>query len=275
MRRSAFWFAATAMSAALVLLPQAASRAQESREQLDALIKQYLAAHPDVVGEIVKDYVVKHPDILMNVVGDALKQQPAAGGAPGPAVNPAAGVNQADAVKKNASALFSSAHQVTLGNPNGDVTMVEFFDYNCGFCKGALPAMLTLLDDDHKLKVVLKEFPILGPGSVDAAHVAVAVRMQDSKKYLAFHRQLLGDSGPATKEKALAAAQAAGLDLTRLQKDMDSDEVRATIEEDAELARALGINGTPGYIIGNAIVPGAVGVAALKDQIANARVHVD
>ncbi len=115
----------------------------------------------------------------------------------------------------------------------------------------------------------------VGAGSVDAAHVAVAVRMQDGKKYLAFHRQLLGDSGPATKEKALAAAQAAGLDLARLQKDMDSDEVRATIEEDAGLARALGINGTPGYIIGSTIVPGAVGVAALKDEIANARVHLD
>jgi protein-disulfide isomerase len=211
----------------------------------------------------------------MNVLVDALKQQPAAGAAPGPTANPAAAVNQADAVKKNAAALFGSAHQVTLGNPNGDVTMVEFFDYNCGFCKGALPALLTLLDDDHKLKVVLKEFPILGPGSVDAAHVAVAVRMQDGKKYLAFHRQLLGDSGPATKEKALAAAQAAGLDLTRLQKDMESDEVRATLDEDVELARAIGINGTPGYIIGNAVVPGAVGVAALKDQIATARVHTD
>jgi protein-disulfide isomerase len=275
MRRSTFWLAATAMSAALALLPPISSRAQESREQLDAVVKQYLAAHPDAVGEIVKDYVAKHPDVLMNVLVDALKQQPAAGGAPGPTVNPAAAVNPAGAVKKNAAALFSSAHQVTLGNPNGDVTMVEFFDYNCGFCKAALPALLTLLDDDHKLKVVLKEFPILGPGSVDAAHVAVAVRMQDGMKYLAFHRQLLGDSGPANREKALAAAQAAGLDLTRLQKDMDSDEVRATIDEDAELARAIGINGTPGYVIGNAIVPGAVGVAALKDQIATARVHTD
>jgi protein-disulfide isomerase len=273
MKRSTFWLAATAMIAASVLLAPASSRAQDS--QLDAVVKQYLAAHPEAIGDIVKDYVVKHPDILMNVLVDALKQQPAAGAAPAPTVNPAAAVNQSDAVKKNAAALFSSAHQVTLGNPNGDVTMVEFFDYNCGYCKGALPALLTLLDDDHKLKVVLKEFPILGPGSVDAAHVAVAVRMQDGKKYLAFHRQLLGDSGPATKEKALAAAQAAGLDLARLQKDMDSDEVRATIEEDAGLARALGINGTPGYIIGSTIVPGAVGVAALKDEIANARVHLD
>jgi protein-disulfide isomerase len=275
MKRSTFWLAITAMSAASTLLSPAASRAQESHEQLDAIVKQYLAAHPEAVGEIVKDYVVKHPDIFTDVLVDALKRQPAAGGAPGPNAVPAAAVNQADAIKKNAAALFSSVHQVTLGNPDGDVTMVEFFDYNCGFCKGALPALLTLLDDDRKLKVVLKEFPILGPSSIDAAHVAVAVRMQDGRKYLAFHRQLLGDSGPATKEKALAAAQAAGLDLTRLQKDMDSDEVRATIDEDAELARAIGINGTPGYIIGKAVVPGAIGVAALKDQIANARVHAD
>lgn len=275
MRRSVSWIAATAISALLFLLPVTASRAQESHEQLDAVVKQYLAAHPDFVGEIVKDYVIKHPDIFMNVLVDSLKQQPAAIAAPGTNANPTAAAGPADAVKKNASTLFTSAHQVTLGNPDGDVTMVEFFDYNCGFCKGALPAMLTLLGDDPKLKIVLKEWPILGAGSVEAAHVAVAVRMQDGQKYLAFHTKLLGDPGPANKDKALAAAESAGLDLARLQRDMESDEVRATIDEDIALARAIGINGTPGYVIGDAVVPGAVGVAALKDQIATARVRTN
>jgi protein-disulfide isomerase len=271
------WIAATATIAALILLPASASKAQESHEELDAIIKQYLATHPDVVGEIVKDYVITHPDVFRDTLADALKRQPAAAAGPVTDPNLKAAAGQGDAVKTNAGTLFRSAHQVTLGNPDGDVTLVEFFDYNCGFCKGALPAMLTLLNDDPKLKIVLKEWPILGPGSVEAADVAVAVRMQDpgGQKYLAFHRKLLGDPGPANKEKALAAAKAAGLDMTRLERDIASDEVRTTIEENVGLARVIGINGTPGYVIGDTVVAGAVGIAALKDQIGTARVHIN
>ncbi len=133
--------ATTATIAVLILLPASITKAEEPHEQLDAVIKQYLAAHPDEVGEIVKDYVVKHPDIFMNVLVDVIKRRPAVGGAPDTNAIPAVAVNQADAASRNnAAALFGSAHQVTLGNPNGDVTMVEFFDYNCGYCRGALPA---------------------------------------------------------------------------------------------------------------------------------------
>ena len=110
-----------------------------------------------------------------------------------------------------------------LGNPQGDVTFVEFFDYNCGYCKRAMTDMLDLMKNDPKLKVVLKEFPVLGPGSVEAAQVAVAVRMQDKtgKKYLEFHQKLLGGRGQADKARALAAAKEVGLDMARLEKDMD------------------------------------------------------
>ncbi len=269
--------AATATMALLCLLPASAIRAQDSRQELDALIKQYLATHPDEVGAIVKDYVVNHPDMLRDALGDLMKREPAGNAGADLNAKTNAVPDSGAAVKSNARTLFGSAHQVTLGNPKGDVTMVEFFDYNCGFCKGALPAMLTLLKDDPKLKVVLKEWPILGPGSVEAAHVAVAVRMQDpgGQKYLAFHRKLLGDLGPANKEKALAAAADAGLNIPRLEKDMDSAEVGATIDEDSALARAIGITGTPGYVIGDTVVAGAVGLDGLKGQIAAARVHAD
>ena len=113
------------------------------------------------------------------------------------------------AVTENAATLFGSLHQVVLGNPQGDVTMVEFFDYNCGFCKRALSDMLDLVMTDLKLKVVLKEFPVLGEGSTQAAHVAVAVRMQDQtgKKYLEFHQKLLGGRGAADRVRALAVAK--------------------------------------------------------------------
>jgi protein-disulfide isomerase len=153
------------------------------------------------------------------------------------------------------------------------VTLVEFFDYSCGYCKRALPDMLTLLKDDPELRIVLKEFPILGPGSTDAARVAIAVRMQDpdGKRYLAFHQTLLGEPGPATKEKALAAALDGNFDLARIEQDMASDEVGATLGEDMKLAAALSVSGTPAYVIGKGVVVGVVGVAALKERIAQAR----
>ena len=115
-----------------------------------------------------------------------------------------------------------------LGNPKGDVTLVEFFDYNCGYCKRALTDMIDLMKNDPKLKVVLKEFPVLGQGSVEAAKVAVAVRMQDKtgKKYLDFHQKLLGGRGQADKARALAVAKEVGIDMARLEKDMASDEVK-------------------------------------------------
>ena len=172
-------------------------------------------------------------------------------------------------VKENSATLFSSPHQVVLGNPQGNVTMVEFFDYNCGYCKRALPDMLGLIKADSNLKFVLKEFPVLGEGSVEAARVAVAVRMQDStgKKYIEFHQKLLGGRGPADKARALAVAKDVGFDMARIEKDMTSDEVKKTIDENMKLADALGVSGTPSYVVGHEVIMGAVGLDALKEKI--------
>lgn len=180
-------------------------------------------------------------------------------------------------VAENADAIFNSPHGVVLGNKNGDVTFVEFFDYNCGYCKRAMGDMLDLLKNDPKLKVVLKEFPVLSPGSVEAAQVAVAVHMQDpgGKKYLDFHQRLLGGRGPADRAHALAAAKDAGLDMARIEKDMQSPEVKATIEENMKLAEFMGLNGTPSYVIGKQIVVGAIGLDGLKEKIAQARCGKD
>jgi len=177
------------------------------------------------------------------------------------------------AIKQYSDALFSSPRQVVLGNPNGNVTFVEFFDYNCGYCKRAMDDMLTLLKDDPKLKVVLKEFPVLGPGSVEAAQVAVAVHMQDKtgKKYLEFHQKLLGGRGEANKARALAVAKDIGLDMARLDKDLASPEVKAALQESFKLAEALGLNGTPSYVIGDNVVVGAVGLEALKEKVNTSR----
>jgi protein-disulfide isomerase len=226
--------------------------AQDLRAEIEGIVKDYLSQHPEDVQGIVKDYLVKHPEVLQEALSEMLKKgRPAA-----------ANVDNSKVIKSNEALLFGSPRQVILGNRDGDVTMVEFFDYNCGFCKRALSDMQTLLKDDPKLKFVLKEFPILGPGSTEDP---------GGEKYLAFHQKLLGARGPANKDSALAAAKDAGLDVARLEVDMASDEVAKTLQESAALARALGINGTPGYVIGDSIVPGAIGAAALKERVQSAR----
>jgi protein-disulfide isomerase len=213
------------------------------------------------IEKIVRDYLIAHPEVLQEAMAELEKRQTAA----------ESEKHQA-AVKSNAKELFSSPNQVTLGNPNGNVTFVEFFDYNCGYCKRAMEDMLTLLKDP-KLKVVLKEFPVLGPGSVVAAQVAVAVRMQDptGKKYLEFHQKLLGGRGHADKAHALAVAKEIGLDMKRLEKDMASDEVKTTLQENFKLAEALGMNGTPSYVVGDNVIVGAVGLDALREKVNSAR----
>ena len=207
---------------------------------------------------IIRNYLVQHPEVLQDAMAELEKRQQAA-----------EAEKHRTAVKENTEALFSSPHQVVLGNPQGNVTMVEFFDYNCGYCKRALTDMLGLLKSDANLKFVLKEFPVLGEGSVEAARVAVAVRMQDStgKKYVEFHQKLLGGRGPADKMRALAVAKEVGLDMTRIEKDMGSDEVKRTIDENMKLADALGVSGTPSYVVGHEVVMGAVGLDALKEKI--------
>jgi protein-disulfide isomerase len=211
---------------------------------------------------IVKNYLLQHPEVMQDVMAELEKRQKAA----------EAEKNRA-AVAENNATIFSSPHQVVLGNPQGNVTMVEFFDYNCGYCKHALSDMLTLLKTDPNLKFVLKEFPVLGEGSVEAAHVAVAARMQDvtGKKYIEFHQKLLGGRGPADKARALAAAKEVGFDMARIEKDMGSDEVKKTIDENLKLADLIGVNGTPSYVVGEEVVVGAVGLDALKEKIAAER----
>jgi protein-disulfide isomerase len=223
--------------------PAASSFSTNQRREIEGIVKSYLVAHPEVLQDAM----------------DALDKQQ----------------KQADAdkaratIKKENATLFNSPHEVVLGNPNGNQTVVEFFDYNCAFCKRALPDMMTLLKTDPNLKFVLKEFPVLGPGSVEAAHVAVAARMQDptGKKYIEFHQKLLGGRGPADKARALAVAKEVGFDMARIEKDMNSPEVQATIDENMKLADALGVSGTPTYVVGDEVVVGAVGLDELQQKL--------
>jgi protein-disulfide isomerase len=221
---------------------------------------------PDQRGEIekiVREYLLSNPQLLQEVMGELEKRQAQADAE-----------KHRAAIKEHAEIIFNSPRQVTLGNPKGDVTFVELFDYNCGYCKRAMADMLDLMKADSNIKVVLKEFPVLGEGSTQAAQVAVAVRMQDKtggKKYLEFHQKLLGGRGAADKARAMAVAKEVGLDMARLEKDMASEEVKTTLAESFKIAEAMGLNGTPSYVIGNEAVIGAVGLAVLKERVNMAR----
>jgi protein-disulfide isomerase len=227
-----------------------------------AAAQSFSAPQRAEIESIIKDYLLKHPEVLQEVIGELEKRQAGAEAEKAKA-----------AVSSNAAILFNSPRQVVVGNKQGDVTLVEFFDYNCGYCKRALADLMELLKGDPKLKVVLKEFPVLGPASVEAAQVAVAVRMQDKtgKKYFEFHQKLLGGRGQVDKARALAAAKEVGLDIARIEKDLASEEVRLTLEESLRLAEALGLNGTPSYVVGSDVVIGAVGATALKQKVSMAR----
>jgi protein-disulfide isomerase len=223
--------------------------------------QSFSAPQRDEIGTIVHDYLLAHPEVLEDAMNELQKRQQDADNA-----------QHLAAVKANAPAIFSSPRNVVVGNANGDVNFVEFFDYNCAYCKKAMSDMTDLMKEDPKLRVVLKEFPILSPGSVEAARVAVAVRMQDSgAKYLDFHLKLLGGRGEANEARALEAAKAAGFDMARIQKDMKSPEVQATLDENMKLAQDMGLNGTPSYVIGQDVVVGAVGIDGLRQKIAMAR----
>jgi protein-disulfide isomerase len=220
---------------------------------------------PDQRGEIekiIREYLLSHPELLQEVIAEMEKKQALADAE-----------KHRAAIKEHEAIIFNSTRQVTLGNLQGDVTMVEFFDYNCGYCKRAVTDMLDMMKSDPKLRVVLKEFPVLGEGSTQAAQVAVAVRMQDKtgKKYLDFHQKMFASRGAIDKARAVAVAKEIGLDMSRLEKDMASDEVKQTLAESFKVAEAMGLNGTPSYIVGNDVLIGAVGLDALRDKVNKSR----
>lgn len=244
-----------ASALALVICVLAVSR-------LSAAAESFSAPQRSEIESIVRNYLLRNPELLQEVLAELEKRQSAAEAEKAKA-----------AVKNNATLLFNSPREIVLGNPQGDVTLVEFFDYNCGFCKRALGDLTNLVKEDPKLRVVLKDFPVLGQGSVEAAQVAVAAQLQDKnpKKYFDFHQKLLTQRGRVDKARALAVAKEVGYDVARIERDMGSDSVRAAINESLKLAEALGLNGTPSYVVGDEVVIGAVGHDALKQKVSWAR----
>jgi protein-disulfide isomerase len=196
-----------------------------------------------IVG-VVHDYLTKNPEILVEMTTELDKRQQAEQAS-----------QQEKVISDNADALFRSPLSYSAGNPNGDVTVVEFFDYNCGFCRRALPDLVKLIDSDDKVKVVFKELPIFGEESEAAAKAALAAGKQG--KYFEMHQKLYADPGKADKDKGLRAAAELGLDVPQLEKDMEDPSIQQALDETKDLAQKLGLQGTPLYLIGDRIVPGA------------------
>jgi protein-disulfide isomerase len=214
---------------------------------------------PETINPLIESFLMSDPKILqrMSVALDStLREEERA--------------QSTAAIASMQDAIFNDPRQIVVGNPEGDVTLVEFFDYNCGYCRAALPDMAALLAEDPNLRVIFKEFPILSNESIDAARVAVLVGDADVD-YWAFHEALFSSRGKVDKDVALAAATDLGLSQVNLELGMGSAVVAETIQTSYEIAKALNITGTPTYIIGNEIIPGAIGIDELRGRIANMR----
>lgn len=214
----------------------------------------------DEIGTVVREYLLKHPEVLQEAIAELEKRQQAA---------ESQGRQAALADMKDL--IFNSPRGVVIGNPKGDVTLVEFFDYNCPYCHKAFADIEQLIKLDPNLRVVLREFPVLGPPSVEAAQVAVAVRLVAPEKYLAFHRILMSGRGQVNRAKALAAAREAGIDVALIEKQASSPELNATLDESMKIANALGLTGTPSFIVGNEVLVGALGFDAMQQAVKTAR----
>ena len=211
------------------------------------------------IERIVRDYILQNPEVVEKAL-IALETQR----------RESKVAEQAGKITELKDTILNSQHQAVLGNPDGRVTLVEFFDYNCGYCKRALNDMLALVESNPDLRVVMKEFPILSEGSMEAARISVAVKDLNPDLYLDYHRELLGRGGQANLQKAISVAKELGLDTEALKKAAENGSVTENIQEVRQLAQALGISGTPSYVVGGEMIPGAIGFDGLQTKVQDA-----
>lgn len=215
------------------------------REEMKRLIHDYIIANPNVVKEAI---------IALQAKEDASRDE-----------------QQKSAIVSRQQELIDPAEATVIGNPKGNVTITEFFDYNCGYCKAMFPALMDFVKEDGKVRVVMKEFPILAPSSKTAAMAALASVKQG--KYTELHTALMTYKGKLTDKVIMDTAKDVGLDVDKLQADMKAPQIAKTLERNIDLATVLQINGTPAIIIGKTLVPGAIDKAKFKELVATARAN--
>jgi protein-disulfide isomerase len=204
----------------------------------------FSAAQRQEVESLIKDYLLNNPEVLMEAQ-NALEAK----------MEKIQGERTVAAIKQNAAEIFRPAASPIVGNAKGDVTVIEFFDYNCPYCKKAFHEVAQLVEKDKQVKLILKEFPILSKGSEETAKVALAAKLQG--KYWEFHRSMQEAQGQTNEATALRIAEKVGLDMGRLRKDMASAEIKKEIDDTRTLAGKLGIQGTPHFLVGDRVIPGA------------------
>jgi protein-disulfide isomerase len=235
-----------------------------------ALVAAALPAHAqqtppltrEQVEQIVREYLINNPEVIVEAI-EALEARQ----------KQATQAGQRDAVAAYREQLYRDPDAPVIGNPAGDVTVVEFFDYRCPYCKQVAPSLVQLIKEDGNVRLVLKEFPILGPDSLVAARAALAAHAQG--KYAAMHAALLDHRGNFDEAVVTRIASKAGLDAARLKQDMARPEIAAMIDRNKELAHALSLTGTPAFIVGDRVVPGAVDFETLKLLVAETRKRAD
>ena len=235
--------AALAVNGHLGPFQGAIAQSNMSRDEVERIIRSYLLEHPEIIAEAMQKWEERERAAQATAAKSGLKTR--------------------------ADEVFRDPDSPVGGNPKGDVTLVEFFDYNCPYCRQVAPLMTKIETADPKLRVVYKEFPILGANSSFAAKAALAAHRQG--KYVPFHRALMEVKGTVTESSVLAVAGRVGLDLARLKADMADRAIQAAIDGNLALARTLNVNGTPAFVIGEEIVPGAVDQATLERLISKAR----
>jgi protein-disulfide isomerase len=211
--------------------------------EVERIVAAYLKTNPDAVIEAIRTYQRR----------EQAQQE----------------TEQERMIKDRWDELARDPRDPVIGNLTGDVTLVEYFDYRCPYCKRATPTLLQLIESDTKLRVVLKEYPILGKDSVLAARAALAAKRQD--KYMAFHQALMESPGQVDETRVMAVAGKLGLDLERLKADMQSPEIERHLRDTVEIARELGITGTPAFVVRGKVIPGAVDLGTLQRLVAQAR----
>lgn len=227
----------------------AAAPATRAEQPADLSVQQ--------IEKIVREYLLREPEIIYQALEELQRRQAEAEAA-----------RQQAAIAENRGDLLNDPASPVGGNPDGDVTLVEFFDYRCAYCRRVVSSMRALLDEDRDLRVVFKELPVLGPDSERAARAALASRRQGG--YVPFHFALMA-AEDLSLQGIRAAAEAVGLDPDRLEADMLAPEVNAAIQANYALANELGIEGTPAFVIGTQLIPGAVDKARLEQLIREAR----
>ena len=228
---------------AAAMLGGAAARAEEPKAalpkaEIEKIVREYLMREPEIIYEAIQELQQRR------VVAEAERQE--------------------KAVQANKAQLFATAGDPIIGNPKGDVTLVQFFDYRCGYCRSMVPGLRNLIGKDKGLRMVMKEFPVLGPDSVVAARAALAAEKQG--RFTDFHLALMG-SKELDEVAIKGVASRLGLDVDRLVADMNSESVERALQANGQLAGELCITGTPSFVIGGKLIPGAVEIAQLESLI--------